>query len=64
LRAVRERPGASAAEIAGAAEVEKRSGASGLRRLVRDGAIEKIQRLEGGVGFRIADTHDAQEATS
>jgi hypothetical protein len=64
LQAVSERPGASAAEIAGAAEVDKRSGASGLRRLVQNGAIEKIRRPEGGVGFRLPDTHDTQEATS
>jgi DNA-binding transcriptional ArsR family regulator len=52
LALVRERPGASAGEIAQATGIQRSTVSPTLARLVDGGAIERSQLPGGGVGFR------------
>jgi hypothetical protein len=52
LRVVAERPGATAAEIATAANLDRRVTQSTLARLVRQGAIERYSPPGGGTAYR------------
>jgi hypothetical protein len=52
LRIVAERPGATAAEIAAAAKLDRRVTQSALARLARQDAIERYSPLGGGTAYR------------
>jgi DNA-binding transcriptional ArsR family regulator len=54
LAAVRERPGASAGEIAQATGIARSTVSPTLSRLIAAGAVERTELPSGGVGFRPA----------
>jgi DNA-binding IclR family transcriptional regulator len=49
----RERPGATAGELAAATGIARATVSSTLARLVSSGALERTQLPGGGVGFRV-----------
>jgi CRP-like cAMP-binding protein len=53
---VSERPGVSAAEIAGATGIARATVGSTLSRLVADGVLELVELPAGGRGYRLAQT--------
>jgi hypothetical protein len=56
LRAIRDRPGASSAELAGASGVERNTLNGLLGRLVKAGELEKRQLPSGRTGYAMSST--------
>jgi DNA-binding MarR family transcriptional regulator len=50
---VRERPGSTAREIADATGIARTTVASTVTRLAANGALERSELPDGGVGFRV-----------
>ncbi len=61
LRALRQRPGASSAEIAAVSGVERNTLHALLARLIRDGELEKRALPSGSTGYVVTNPENASQ---